>query len=90
MAPLVLGAMLLGCAAEIALERGEVLSAAGRWEEAVQFYLDAASRDPRNVEIRLGLARAMQEASTALVRQAHELQKAGRLEEAGVAYRRAL
>ncbi|OGB98485.1 MAG: hypothetical protein A3G35_05970 [candidate division NC10 bacterium RIFCSPLOWO2_12_FULL_66_18] len=87
---LVLGGLLLGCAAEITLERGEALSAAGRWEDAVQFYLDAASRDPKNVEARLGLARAMQEASNALVRQGQELQKAGRLEEAGVAYRRAL
>ena len=87
---LVLGGLLLGCAAEITLERGEALSAAGRWEDAVQFYLDAASRDPKNVEVRLGLARAMQEASNALVRQGQELQKAGRLEEAGVAYRRAL
>lgn len=87
---LVLGGLLLGCAAEVALERGEALSAAGRWEDAVQFYLDAASRDPKNVEVRLGLARAMQEASNTLVRQARELQTAGRLEEAGVAYRRAL
>lgn len=90
MAPLVLGAMLLGCAAEVTLERGEALSAAGRWEDAVQFYLQAASRDPRNVEVRLGLARAMQEASQAAVRQAQELVKAERLEEASTAYRRAL
>ncbi len=82
--------LLLGCAAELSLERGEELSAAGRWEEAVQFYRDAASQDPRNVEIRLGLARAMQEASNDLVRQALEMHKTGRLEEASAAYRRAL
>lgn len=87
---LVLGGLLLGCAAEVALERGEALSAAGRWEDAVQFYLDAASRDPKNVEIRLGLARAMQEASQAAVRQAQELLKAERFEEANGAFRRAL
>jgi len=88
--PLLLAGLLVGCAAEVALQRGEDLSAAGRWEDAVQFYLDAASRDPRNIEVRLGLARAMQEASQAAVRQAQELVKAQRLEEATAAYRRAL
>ncbi len=87
---LVLGGSLLGCAAEVSLQRGEELSTAGRWEEAVKFYLDAASRDPRNVEIRLALARAMQEASEQLVRQAQELVKDNRVDEAAAAYRRAL
>ncbi len=87
---LVLVGLLTGCAAELSLERGQELSVAGRWEEAVLFYRDAASQDPRNVEIRLGLARAMQEASNDLVRQALEMQKAGRLDEASATYRRAL
>jgi general secretion pathway protein D len=87
---LVLSGSLLGCAAELSLQRGEEMSAAGRWEEAVQFYLDAASRDPQNIEIRLALARAMQEASQQLVRQAQDLLKNNRVEEAAVAYRRAL
>jgi len=87
---LALSGLLLGCAAELSLKRGEEMSEAGRWEEAVQFYLEATSRDPRNVEARLGLARAMQEASNAAVKQAQEMQKAGRLDEATAAYRRAL
>ena len=87
---LVLSGSLLGCAAELSLQRGEDLAAANRWEEAVRFYLDAAARDPRNVEARLGLARAMQEASNAAVRQAQELEKAERFDEATAAYRRAL
>jgi general secretion pathway protein D len=87
---LVLSGLLLGCAAEVSLQRGEDLAAANRWEEAVRFYLDAAARDPRNVEARLGLARAMQEASNSLVRQAQELEKAERFDEATAAYRRAL
>ena len=87
---LVLGGSLLGCAAEVSLQSGEEMSAAGRWEEAVQFYLDAASRDPQNVEIRLALARSMQEASQQLVRQAQELLKNNRVDEAAAAYRRAL
>lgn len=87
---LALGGSLLGCAAEMPRERGEDLAAAGRWEEAVKFYLDAAARDPRNLEVRLGLARAMQEASNAAFRQGLDLEKADRLEEAAAAYRRAL
>jgi len=87
---LALCGVLVGCAGQVSLERGEALSAAGRWEEAVQFYLEAASKDPKNPEIRLSLARAMQEASQSTVRQAQELQAGGRMDEAGVAYRRAL
>jgi general secretion pathway protein D len=87
---LVLCGLLLGCAAELSLQRGEELSAAGRWEEAVQFYLDAARREPQNVEVRLGLARAMLEASETVVKQAQELEKAGRADEAAALYRRAL
>jgi general secretion pathway protein D len=86
----VLGGSLLGCAPELSLQPGEDLSASGRWEEAVQFYLDAANREPHNVEVRLGLARAMQEASQGLAAQAQELLKNNRTEEAAVAYRRAL
>jgi general secretion pathway protein D len=74
----------------MSLQRGEELSAAGRWEEAAQFYLDAAAKEPRNPEIRLALARAMQEASLSALRQGQELHAAGRLDEAAAAYRRAL
>ena len=87
---LALAGSLLGCAAEVSMQRGEELSTAGRWEEAVKFYLDAANREPQNVEIRLALARAMQEASQQLVRQAQELVKDNRMDDATAAYRRAL
>jgi general secretion pathway protein D len=89
-APMLLGAVFLGCAADMELKGGEELSAAGRWEDAVQFYLEAARREPRNVEARLGLARSMQEASNASVKRAQDLLKADRVEEAAEAYRRAL
>ena len=87
---LALCGVLLGCAPQISLQRGEELSTAGRWEEAAQFYLAAASKDPKNIEIRLALARAMQEASQAAVTQGNELLAAGRSDEAAAAYRRAL
>lgn len=82
--------LLLGCAADISQERGKELSAAGQWEEAVRYYLEAVSRDQRNLDLRLALARAMHEASKSLLVQAQELEKAGRLDEAALAYRRAL
>ncbi len=85
-----LSSMLLGCVAGLSLQRGEELMAAGRWEEAVQFYLDAAKQEPQNIEVRLALARSMLEASETVVKQAQELENAGRVEEAIVAYRRAL
>ncbi len=87
---LTLCGVLLGCAPQISLQRGEELSAAGRWEEAAQFFLDAASKEPKNIEIRLWLARAMQEASQSAVTQGNDLLAAGRLDEAAAAYRRAL
>jgi general secretion pathway protein D len=87
---LALGGTLVGCAADLSLQRGEEMSAAGQWEEAVQFYLDAASREPRNLEVRMGLARAMQEASQAQVRRGQDLLKNDRVEDAAAAFRRAL
>jgi general secretion pathway protein D len=75
---------------EIPLQHGEELSAAARWEEAVQFYLGVVSRDPRNIEARMGLVRALSEASNAAFKQGQELEKADRVVEAANAYRQAL
>ncbi|HSB77788.1 MAG TPA: secretin N-terminal domain-containing protein [Candidatus Methylomirabilis sp.] len=64
--------------------------AAGRWEEAVSFYLDVVRQDPRNIEARIFLARSLNEASNSTLKQGQELEAAGRLEEATAAYRLAL
>jgi general secretion pathway protein D len=72
------------------IERGEELGQEGRWEEAVRAYQEAVKKDPRNTEARLGLARAMMEAADQLVKQGQELERAERLGDAGVLYRRAL
>ena len=82
--------LLLGCAEGLSLQRGEELIAANRWEEAVQFYMDAANKEPQNIEVRLSLARAMLEASESVLKPAQEAEKAGRVDEAAVLYRRAL
>lgn len=91
--PVALAGLLAGCATETSMmvpTRGEELVAAGRWDEAVRHYLDILGREPRNTEARLALARLMGEASAALLRDGQEQEKAGRLEEAAVAYRRSL
>src|SRR5512145_3055078 len=88
--PFVLASLVVGCALEFPILRGEELGQQGRWEEAVQAYQEATRSDPRNTEARVGLARAMLEAAAALVRQGEELERADRLSEADVAYRRAL
>jgi general secretion pathway protein D len=82
--------LLAGCAAERSLTHGTDLVTEGRWEEAVQFYQEAARSDPRNVEVRLGLARSMHFAAEELTQAGTELEKADRLDEAAAAYRRAL
>ena len=56
--PLVLGLMAAACAMEFPLTRGEELAQQGRWEEAVQFFQEAAKQNPQNLEARVGLARA--------------------------------
>jgi len=87
--PLLLGSLLAGCL-YFPIERGEELGQEGRWEEAVRAYQNAVKENPRNTEARLGLARAMLEAADQLVKQGQESERADRLGDAGVAYRRAL
>jgi general secretion pathway protein D len=87
---LLLGGMLTGCALEFPITHGEELALEGRWEEAVRFFREAVRQDPRSVEARLGLARSMLQASQDAVVQGQELERAGKLEAADLAYRRAL
>ena len=62
----------------------------GRWEEAIPLFQEAAKQDPKNLEARLGLARALWMASQDFVRQGNEFERIDRLDDASVAYRRAL
>jgi general secretion pathway protein D len=82
--------MAAACAMEFPLTRGEELAQEGRWEEAVQFFQEAAKQNPQNLEARLGLARALWAASQDLVRLGKEAERDDRLEDAKVAYGRAL
>ena len=88
--PLLLGGLLAGCAMQFPMTHGEELAQQGRWEEAVTFFQEAAKQDPKNLEARLGLARTLWAASQDFVRQGNEFERVGRLDDADVAYRRAL
>jgi general secretion pathway protein D len=81
---------LFGCATEMSLQRGHELSAAGRWEEAAQFYLEVVRKEPHNIEARINLAVCMNRASQSLYKQAQELVSSDRLDEAAAAYQRSL
>jgi general secretion pathway protein D len=87
---LLAGAILAGCALDFPISGGEELALQGRWDEAVQYFREAVRQDPRNLEARLGLARSMLMASQQWVTQGQEQERAGQLEQADIAYRRAL
>jgi len=88
--PVALGILLTGCSLDFPIQKGEDLALQGHWEEAVQSFREATKKDPRNIEARLGLARALWAASMEQVRLGEELEKSDRLDDALTAYRRAL
>ena len=89
--PVALGILLTGCGGlDFPIQKGEDLALQGRWEEAVQVFREATKKDPRDIEARLGLARALWAASMEQVRLGEELEQSDRLEDAQTAYRRAL
>jgi general secretion pathway protein D len=88
--PLLLGSLLAGCAMELPITRGEEMTQQGRWEEAVTFFQEAVKQDPRNLEARLGLTRALWVASQDFVRQGNDFERVDRPEDAKAAYQRAL
>ena len=88
--PLLLGSLLAACAMELPITRGEEMTQQGRWEEAVTFFQEAVKQDPRNLEARLGLTRALWVASQDFVRQGNDFERVDRPEDAKAAYRRAL
>ena len=89
--PVALGILLTGCGGlDFPIQKGEDLALQGRWEEAVQVFREATKKDPRDIEARLGLARALWAASMEQVRLGEELEQSDRLEDAQTAYSRAL
>lgn len=82
-------ALAAGCASTSALERGAALAEATRWDEAVQAYLEALKDAPGSIEARMGLARALANASEVLTREGARAEAAGRIADAAAAYARA-
>jgi general secretion pathway protein D len=72
------------------MTHGDEMAQQGRWEEAIQFFREAVKQDPKNLEARLALARALWAASQDFVRLGNDAERDGRLDEAQAAYRNAL
>ncbi len=87
-------AVLLGLAAcaatQDALRQAQALGQAGRWDEAVQAYTAILAQQPRDVEARMGLARALVAAGEMHFQQGKALEATGQWEAALVEYWRAL
>jgi len=88
---LILGMLLplAGCATT-SLSRGEDLMQAGSYDEAVKFYMERLSEDPRSVEARIKLVQALRAAAAQHAERGVELEEAGRLDAALMEYRQAL
>jgi general secretion pathway protein D len=81
--------VLAGCAAGMALRRGNDAARRGDWDAAVVHYREALQADPDRPEFKIALERAMSEASRIHLRAAHEAEARGELDAAVREYRRA-
>ena len=73
----------LGCsAASSAYKRGRTAARQGEWDAAVVHYTRAVNEDPENIEYRLGLERALLEASAYHVQQAQKRLAAEEIDQA--------
>ena len=88
---LILGMLLplAGCATT-SLSNGEELMQAGSYDEAVKFYMERLSEEPRSVEARIKLVQALRAAAAQHAERGVELEEAGRLDAALMEYRQAL
>ena len=81
------GGVLAGCATGSAFQRGEEAGFAGDWDAAVEYHQRALQQDPDNPVYRIGLERAMLNASRVHLSQARELEADGHLAGAVREYR---
>jgi general secretion pathway protein D len=88
--PLLLGLLAAACAMQLPGTHGDELARQGQWEQAVQFFQEATKQNPQDLEARLGLARSLWAASQDFVRLGNDAERDNRLDDAKVAYRRAL
>ena len=81
-------ALLAGCAAGRAFQRGEDRARIGDWDAAVTYYRQAVQADPEKAEYRIALERAMLNASRAHFDTARALEAKDQLDAALLEYRR--
>ena len=81
------GGVLAGCATGNAFQRGEEAGFAGDWDAAVEYHQRALQEDPGNPVYRIGLERAMLNASRVHLSLARELEANGDLAGAVREYR---
>jgi len=89
--PLLCAVLLAACSdVHIPPGRGAELARSGLWDEAIRYQLDLLTRNPKDIDAKLTLARIMAAASDSLFKEGEELEKVLRLDEAEVAYKRSL
>jgi general secretion pathway protein D len=87
--PVLLAALVAGCAANASFRKAESAEVVGNWDEAVLRYLEALDNDPGNIKYRAALLRAKIKASQAHFEKGKQFEKANVLERALVEYQQA-
>src|SRR4051812_14787433 len=81
-------ALLSGCAAGRAFNRGEKRAHLGDWDAAVSYYRQAVQADPNKAEYRIALERAMVNASRLHFDNARQLELKDQLDAAVIEYKK--
>jgi general secretion pathway protein D len=79
-----------GCAAGNAFRHGQEAARVSDWDAAVNYFTKAVQDDPDNVEYKIHLQRAQEEASRVHIEKAQDLEKKDQLDGALAEYRRAV
>ncbi|HEY6320250.1 MAG TPA: cohesin domain-containing protein [Thermoanaerobaculia bacterium] len=87
--PVLLAALVAGCAANASFRKAESAEVTGNWDEAVLRYLEALDSDPGNIKYRAALLRAKIKASQVHFEKGKQFEKANVLERALVEYQQA-
>jgi|GEM_PF-156228 len=87
--PVLLAALVAGCAANVSFRKAQSAEVAGNWDEAVLRYLEALDNDPGNIKYRAALLRAKIRASQTHFEKGKQFEKANVLERALVEYQQA-
>jgi len=81
---------LAACVTTPPLSSGEELMQAGSYDQAVKFYMERLSEEPRSVEARIKLIQALRAAAVQHAERGAEFEEAGRPDAALLEYRQAL